>query len=48
MLKDQPRVIFAEPMDEDDLAIDNEEAVDDEDIADDIPVMKKRKLDSEL
>ena len=48
MLKDQPRVIFAEPMDEDDLAVDNEEAVDDEDIADDIPVMKKRKLDSDL
>ena len=47
---DQPRVIFAEEPDEDDLADDQlKEAIeDDEDIADDIPVMKRRKLDPEM
>ena len=51
MLKqeEKPRIIFAEAMDEEDLQEDeNLNAVDEEDIADDIPVMKKRKLDSEL
>lgn len=46
---EEPRVIFAESLNEDDLAEENQEDnYGDEDIADDIPVMKKRKLDSEL
>jgi hypothetical protein len=47
--KVEPRVIFAEAMDEEDLAESQQEAaLDDEDIADDLPVMKKRKLDDDL
>jgi hypothetical protein len=50
MMKEQePRVIFAEAMDEDDLADSEEEAmIADDDIAEDIPVMKRRKLDPEM
>lgn len=48
-LRDEPRVIFAEEPDEDDLAEQSKEIFEDEeDIADDIPVMKRRKMDNEM
>ena len=46
--KEEPRVIFAEAMDEEDLAEEEDAEYSEEDIAEDIPVMKKRKLDSEM
>lgn len=49
-MSQQPRVIFASKMDEEDLneLSNNNMQNEEEDIANDIPVMKKRKLDSEL
>ena len=48
-MEQQPRVIYAEPLNEDDLAeeIDSYEALEDGDIAADIPVMKRRKVEPE-